>query len=159
LERGQTLLVTGAAGGVGGFAVELATARGLKVVAVAAASDEALVRGLGAQVFVPRTETIPEGVDGALDAATLGAAALKAVRDGGTFVAVVAHGNPPPERGIEPQIVWVHADADLLRRLSDMATRGELTLRVAATLPFTQAAEAHRRLEEGGVRGRLVLVP
>lgn len=160
LSRGQTLLVTGAAGGVGGFAVELARARGLRVVAVASEADEDLVRSFGADVFVPRTaETFPTGVDGALDAATVGERAMTAVRDGGAFVAVVAHNNPPPERGIEPRIVWVHADGDTLRTLSDMATRGELTLRVAATLPFTQAAEAHSRFEKGGMRGRLVLVP
>jgi NADPH:quinone reductase len=167
LSEGQTVLVTGAAGGVGGFTVELAKARGLRVVATAGEADEDLVRGFGAEVFVPRTaplaetvrETVPGGVDGAVDAATVGAGALNAVRDDGKFIAVVAHNTPAPERGIEVQVIWVHADADVLRELSAMATRGDLTLRVADTFRLEAAAEAHRRLEEGGVRGRLVLVP
>src|SRR5690606_27441336 len=55
LRAGETLLVTGAAGAVGGFAVQLAAARGIRVVAVAGAEDEPLVRELGAELFVPRT--------------------------------------------------------------------------------------------------------
>jgi NADPH:quinone reductase-like Zn-dependent oxidoreductase len=70
----EPLLVTGAAGAVGGFAVELAAVRGLRVVAVAGADDEPLMRGLGATWFVPRTARlgeavralVPGGVDGAL---------------------------------------------------------------------------------------------
>src|SRR5690606_28213240 len=54
LRAGETLLVTGAAGAVGGFAVQLAAARGIRVVAVAGAEDEPLVRELGAELFVPR---------------------------------------------------------------------------------------------------------
>lgn len=167
LDAGQTLLVTGAAGGVGGFAVELAAARGLRVVAVAGAGDEELVRGLGAAVFVPRTaplaetvrEAVPGGVDGALDAAVVGVRALDAVRDGGRFIAVVAGGNPPPVRGIDVRTVWVRADSTTLRALSTLVTQGRLTLRVADTLPLADVAEAHRRFEKGGLRGRLVLVP
>ena len=74
LEPGDTLLVTGAAGAVGGFAVQLAALRELHVVAVAAAGDEALVRGLGAATFVERAQplgaavraAVPGGVDGAI---------------------------------------------------------------------------------------------
>ncbi|MFD0480647.1 alcohol dehydrogenase catalytic domain-containing protein [Nonomuraea thailandensis] len=90
LNPGQTLLVTGAAGAVGGFAVQLAVARGLRVVAVAGADDESLVRELGAELFVPRTARLGEavrclvtgGVHAALDAAVVGVAALDAVRSG-----------------------------------------------------------------------------
>ncbi|MFE7595465.1 alcohol dehydrogenase catalytic domain-containing protein, partial [Kitasatospora sp. NPDC057512] len=75
LPAGSTVLVTGAAGGVGGFAVELAVLRGLRVVALAGQDDERLVRDLGAEWFVPRTapdvaaavrESVPGGVDGAV---------------------------------------------------------------------------------------------
>lgn len=167
LAPGQTVLVTGAAGAVGGFAVELAVARGLRVVAAASDGDEELVRGLGASVFVPRStalaeavrEAVPGGVDGALDAAVVGLPALDAVRGGGAFVPAIAGAAPVPLRGIRVMKVLVRADGVGLRELSAMVARGQLTLRVADTLPLTEVAEAHRRLEKGGVRGRLVLVP
>lgn len=167
LSPGQTVLVTGAAGAVGGFAVELAVARGLRVVAAAGGGDEALVRGFGAEVFVPRSaplaetvrRAVPGGVDGALDAAVLGVPALDAVRGGGAFVAVIGGAAPPPLRGIRVANVWVRADGAALRELSALVARGALTPRVADTLPLADVAEAHRRLAKGGLRGRLVLVP
>jgi NADPH2:quinone reductase len=167
LRPGQTLLVTGAAGGVGGFAVELAAARGLRVVATAGESDEDLVRGFGAETFVPRDAPLaetarraaPGGVDGALDAAMTGLPALDAVRGGGSFVAANGSVVPPPLRGIRVTTVWNRADSATLRGLSALAARGGLTLRVADTLPLADVAEAHRRFAKGGLRGRLVLIP
>ncbi|MEU3574682.1 zinc-binding dehydrogenase, partial [Kitasatospora sp. NPDC036755] len=103
LPAGSTLLVTGAAGAVGGFAVELAALRGLRVVALAGEDDEKTVRELGAEWFVPRTapdvaeavrQSVPGGVDGAIDAALLGVRALGAVRGRGAFVAVAAGSAP-----------------------------------------------------------------
>ncbi|MFG6191793.1 NADP-dependent oxidoreductase [Nonomuraea sp. JJY05] len=164
---GRTLLVTGAAGAVGGFAVQLAAARGLRVVAVAGAEDEPLVRGFGAEWFVPRTarlgeavrELVPGGVDGALDAAVAGAAALDAVRSGGAFAALVAGGAPLPLRGTRVFDHWIRADGARLADLVALVEAGSLTLRVAETLPLDQVAAAHHRLAKGGLRGRLVLVP
>lgn len=168
LPPGATLLVTGAAGAVGGYAVELAAHRGLRVVASAAAADEALVRGFGAEMFVPRDvhladavrALVPGGVDGAVDAALLAAAALDAVRGCGAFAAV--NGGtavPVPLRGISVRNEWIRADAAQLAALADLVDEGRLTLRVADTLPLAEARKAHARLESGGVRGRLVLIP
>jgi NADPH:quinone reductase len=167
LEPGQWLLVTGAAGGLGGFTLELAALRGLRTVAIAGADDEALVRGLGATEFVPRGEPIgsavrrvvPGGVDGALDAAVIGVAALDAVRDGGSFIAVTAGSAPPPLRGTRVQNVWIRAHGPALAELTALVDAGRLTARVAETLPLDQVATAHRHLEAGGVRGRIVLQP
>ncbi|TYB49177.1 NADP-dependent oxidoreductase [Actinomadura chibensis] len=165
---GGTLLVTGAAGAVGGYAVELAARRGVRVVATASAADEALVRGLGAAEFVPRgahlgdavRALVPGGVDGALDAAPLSVRALDAVRNGGAFAAVIGGpATPPPLRGITVHNVWIRADAGGLAQLADLADAGHLTLRVADELPLTEAVKAHERLAAGGLRGRLVLVP
>ncbi|WP_406194234.1 NADP-dependent oxidoreductase [Kitasatospora sp. NBC_01560] len=167
LPAGATLLVTGGAGGVGGFAIELAVLRGLRVVALAGPQDEALVRELGADWFVPRDTPdpaaavrglAPGGVDGALDAALLGIPALGAVRNRGAFV-TVSGGAPPGLRGIRVANVWVAADGPALTALSGLAAGRRLTLRVAGTHPLEQADEAHRRLARGGLRGRLVLVP
>ncbi|WP_234538777.1 NADP-dependent oxidoreductase [Streptomyces shenzhenensis] len=167
LEPGATLLVTGAAGAVGGFAVELAALRGLQVAATAGAADEAFVRAAGARWFVPRSadlsqavrDLVPGGVDGALDAAVLGVRALGAVRNRGAFVSVVAGAAPVPLRGIKVSEQWVAADGSALAWLSSLAARGQLSLRVADALPLNRADEAHKALARGGLRGRLVLTP
>jgi NADPH:quinone reductase-like Zn-dependent oxidoreductase len=167
LEPGRTVLVTGAAGGVGGYVVPLAHRRGLRVVATASAADEVDVRGFGADTFVPRTENVgdavraavPGGVDGAVDAAQIGVVALDAVRDGGRFISVTDPSTPEPARGIHVQKVDIQPDGQRLAKLVRLVDAGELALRVATTLPFADAAEAHRLLEKGGLRGRIVLVP
>ncbi|WP_433220967.1 NADP-dependent oxidoreductase [Microtetraspora malaysiensis] len=167
LHEGQSVLVTGAAGGVGGFAVELAAARGLRVVALASPADEELVRGLGAEWFVPRgadlgpvvRDLVPGGVDGAIDAAIVGAAALEAVRGGGAFAAVVGGTAPTPLRGTRVANVWIRADGAGLAELAALAEAGRLNLRVAGTHPLGEAATAYGRVADGGVRGRVVLVP
>ncbi|MEO3823105.1 NADP-dependent oxidoreductase [Actinomadura sp. B10D3] len=168
LPEGASLLVTGAAGAVGGYAVELAAHRGLRVVASASTGDEPLVRRLGADMFVPRDAhlsdavraLVPGGVDGAVDAALLAGAALDAVRNGGTFATV--NGGPAipvPLRGITVRNEWISADAPQLTRLAALVDEGHLTLRVADTLPLTEARKAHERLESTPLRGRMVLTP
>jgi NADPH:quinone reductase-like Zn-dependent oxidoreductase len=168
LSPGSTVLVTGAAGAVGGYAVELAVAAGLRVVAVAGPDDEKLVRGFGADRFVPRTverlgaavrALVPGGVDGVVDAATVGVAAHDSLRGGGAFVSVQLGSAPPPLRGTRVARIAIRADGAQLARLSALAGDGRLTARVADVLPLDQAAEAHRRLAAGGLRGRLVLAP
>lgn len=167
LRPGQVLAVTGAAGAVGGYVIQLAKHDGLRVVADAKPEDEALVRSLGADVVVPRGEgfakavrsAVPEGVDGLVDAAVIGVAVAPAVRDGGA-IAVVRTFDGEPGRGIVVHTVrvadYLH-NHDALEELARLAAEGVLTLRVAATVPADDVAEAHRRLEAGGVRGRLVL--
>lgn len=167
LRFGDTLLVTGAAGGLGGYLVELGTLRGLRVIAVAAPEDEALVRELGAAEFVPRSSAlgqavravIPGGVDGAIDAAVVGIAALDAVRGGGAYISVVPGAAPWPLRGIRVRNVWIRADGGQLAQLAALADAGRLTLRVADTLPLAEVATAHERIAMGGLRGRIVLTP
>ncbi|PPJ04557.1 NADPH:quinone reductase [Nocardia nova] len=164
LRAGDTLLVTGAAGAVGGFAVELGVRAGLRVVAQVADEDVAFVRGLGAEWTVPRASAdvageiralVPGGVDGALDGAGLGVRAAAAVRNGGAY-AGVSGGQPPlPLRGMRIHQEWIRADGTTLAELAALG----LGLRVADVLPLDRAAEAHERLSAGGLRGRLVLTP
>jgi NADPH:quinone reductase len=104
------------------------------------------------------------GVDAVIDAALLGTAVIGAVRDGGQFLAVRPYQGPAEgdraERHITVHLVLVGQhlhEGDRLAELADLASRGVMTLRIAGTLPAAQAAEAHRRLAAGGVRGRLVL--
>jgi len=170
LGPGQTLAVTGAAGAVGGYAVQLGKAAGFRVVADASAADERLVRELGADTVVPRREdfaaqvraVVPGGVDGLVDAALLDAGAVGAVRDSGRMVTLRGYeGGTSERRGIIFLPVYVRnysRERGKLDHLRVQVEDGILTLRVARTLPLEQAPEAHRLLESGGIRGRLVLV-
>ena len=167
LEPGHTLAVTGAAGAVGGYTIQLAAAEGLKVIADAWPSDAELVCGLGADIVVDRGDdvatairrVVPGGVDALLDAAVMGGPVLPAVRDGGQIAAVRPF-QGDSERGVSITLVlvsdYMHA-GDKLARLADQVSAGQVTLRVAAEMPAEEAAQAHRRFEAGGVRGRLVL--
>ncbi|MFF8725715.1 NADP-dependent oxidoreductase [Streptomyces sp. NPDC015171] len=158
LPPGGSLLVTGAAGAVGGFAVQLAVRRGFEVTGQARAADEELVRSLGAADFTAGG-VAPGGVDAVLDAAMLGEPALEWVRDGGVFVSAQPGRQPAPVRGVRTTAVQVSADGARLAELVRLVDEGVLTLRVAATYGLDEAAKAHARLAAGGVRGRLVLVP
>ncbi|MEV4339576.1 NADP-dependent oxidoreductase [Streptomyces sp. NPDC049590] len=158
LAPGASLLVTGAAGAVGGFAVQLAAHRGIEVVGHAREGDEEAVRALGAARFTAGAVE-PRSVDAVLDAAVLGAPALESVRDGGAFVAVRDGALPRAERGVRTENVWVRADGARLAELVRLVDEGVLTLRVAESFALEDAAKAHARLAGGGLRGRLVLVP
>jgi len=164
---GDVLAVTGAAGAVGGYAVQLGTARGLRVLADAAPGDVELVRSLGAETVVARgddvadrfREIVPGGVPGLVDGAILNELAAPAVADGGGLAAL-RYWQGEPGRGITVHRIMVGAAAgrtDLLDGLRAAAEAGTITARVADTYPAERAAEAHRRLAAGGVRGRLVL--
>jgi NADPH2:quinone reductase len=167
LQPGQILGVTGAPGAVGGYAIQLAKTEGLRVVADASPSDEQLVRDLGADLVVARgqdfadrvRQAVPEGVDGLIDAALLDQLAVPAVCDGGRIATVRGY-RGAEDRGItfHPVFVRNYAREQVkLDRLRQLAEEGRVTLRVAAVLPADQAPDAHRRLEAGGTRGRLVL--
>ncbi|MBL7499361.1 NADP-dependent oxidoreductase [Frankia sp. CNm7] len=165
LDAGAIVAVTGAAGAVGGFAVQLAAARGLRVVALAGAHDATLVGELGADVAVARSDdpaaairrAAPAGVDAVIDAALLGDAVIGAVRDGGTLVVLSGLIDPAPARGIRLPVVQVRADGEELARLSATVDSGGLALRLREVIPLEQAATAHALVEKGGLRGRLVL--
>lgn len=167
LAPGQTLLVTGASGGVGGFALQLAAIRGLRTVALARPHDADRVRALGASEVVTSSDDlgaavrriVPGGVDAVIDAAILGIIAHQALRGAGTFVALVAPFAPPPIRGTRVVVQEVFADGDRLAELSKLVDDGALTLRVAKAFPLGQAREAHELLETGGVGGRIILTP
>jgi NADPH:quinone reductase len=168
LSQGQFLLVTGAAGAVGGYAVELGIADGLRVIAVASPQDEALMKQMGASLFVPRGQNlaervraaIPGGVDGAVDAALIGPPILAAIKDGGKLAAVRGW-EGSTERDIEITQVRVAEylqNQAALAELGRLVSDGKLTLRVAETFPPERTGEAQEKLIAGGVRGRLVIV-
>lgn len=170
---GEWMAVTGAAGAVGGYAIELAKALGLRVVADAAPADEELVRSLGADRVVARgpgvadriLDAIPGGVSYVIDGALLGRAVLPAIRPGGQLVMgrrsdmpgvepLGAHSGVTVHEVFVPEYVYEQRKIDALRI---HAEKRELTMRIADVYPAAQAHVAHRRQQAGGVRGRLVL--
>ncbi|MFI8185256.1 NADP-dependent oxidoreductase [Actinacidiphila glaucinigra] len=175
LSRGQTLAVTGAAGAVGGYVTQMAKADGLTVVADASQADEELVRSFGADIVVPRgaevaqhiLRAVPAGVAGLIDAAVIGSAVVApAVHDGGVIVTVLGEGSRAVSteemrrRSLRMHMAFVPdylGDRSRLDDLREQTEAGRLTPRVARTFPPEHAAEAHRLMEAGGVRGRLVL--
>ncbi len=167
LAPGDTLLVTGGAGAVGGYVIQLAKKAGLTVVADAKESDAPILRNLGVDTVVPRGEGMvaavravcPQGVDGLVDAAILTDRAAPAVRDGGR-AATLRRTDVISDPRIQSHVIAVFNQAtntEALTFLAKAAADGALTLRVAKTLDMTQAAEAHRLVGGGGMRGRVVL--
>jgi len=169
LAPGQTLGVSGGAGQLASYVIPLARLRGLRVVTDAAPHDEALVRGFGADVVLPRgegfpaavREAVPGGVDGFVDTALLKRDAFPAIRDGGALVPVRGWDAGEPERGIDIRPVMVFTvleRTDWLEQLRGLVADGTLRLRVAAAYPPERAADAQRAMEAGGLRGRAVIV-
>ena len=169
LASGQSLAVSGGAGLLASYVIALAKARGLEVVADAKPEDEELVRSFGADAVLPRgdgfvaavRERYPDGVDGLYDTAILRGAVLGAIRDGGGITVIRGWDDSPVERGIEvhaARVATVLERTDWLRELREMASNGRIALRVAAELPPEQAAEGHRLMDAGGLRGRAIIV-
>lgn len=129
LPAGSTLLVTGAAGSVGGSLTQLGSHEGLHVIAIASPHDEELVRSFGADTFVPRgegaaqkvRELLPDGVDAVADAAVLGDRLTAAIRDGGKLAMFRSY-DDDPGRGITVHRLNVRqraTDHDAITRLRE----------------------------------------
>jgi NADPH:quinone reductase-like Zn-dependent oxidoreductase len=157
---GSTILITGASGGVGGFATELAVRDGLRVIAQASTGDEGWVASLGPAEVLPRSADLAAigEVDAVLDAVPIGPASTARLRDGGTAVFT----RPPgaePRRDLRFETVLVQTDPESLRALSADLAAGRLRTRIAEVLPLAGAARAHALNEAGGLRGKVVLAP
>jgi NADPH:quinone reductase-like Zn-dependent oxidoreductase len=164
---GHVVLVTGAAGMVGGYIVQLVRARGGHVVAAVRERDADEARRLGAGSVVGTGDDLEvevrgqwqDGVDACLDTVGLAAAGLVCVRDGGAFVTSVPTAVPDGARGIAPQTVQVQPDAAATAELASLAAAGELSIRIDEALPLARFRDAYAGLERGGLRGKIVLVP
>ena len=167
LSSGQTLAVTGAAGAYGGYVIQLAKTEGLTVIADASEADRELVTDLGADIVVLRgddaatrfREHFSDGVDGLADGAVQNELVIPAVRDGGAFTSVRGFiGEPLRDISFTATMVRTYdGEFEKLDRLRQLVESGSITLRVADTYTPERAGEAHRRLEAGGTRGRLVI--
>ncbi|MFJ2783330.1 zinc-binding dehydrogenase [Streptomyces sp. NPDC093249] len=168
LPAGSAVLITGASGVVGRFAVQHAAAAGLRVAALANSGDEAELLLLGAETVVPRgaPEDVitgvlgfaPERLDGIFDAALIGDPLLPALKDGGVFVTASGERAPVAERDITVKAVQAVPDGARLKGMLERVAARELATRIADVLPLEEAAEAHRRAEAGHRPGRIVLL-
>jgi NADPH:quinone reductase len=165
LQPGQTLLIHAAAGGVGHLAVQLAKARGLRVIGTASKANEALVKDLGADEFVDYSAGPFEAAVGKVDAVLdcVGSEVLErsyaVVKPGGWLVTMV--GLPSQERakelGIHAWRVYVNPSGEELNCMNHLVETGQLRPSIGATFPLADVPEAHRLSETGHVRGKLVL--
>jgi NADPH:quinone reductase len=156
---GARLLVTGASGAVGSFAVQLASSAGVQVTAVCSVGDEDWVRLCGARQVAFRGDgPSAERFGYAFDAAPVGADLLGWLDDG-AFAVTTRRVQIEPERAIRHSAMLVRPDRPMLRELVARIADGRLVSRVAQVLPLSDAAAAHRRTEAGGLRGKIVLRP
>lgn len=170
LAAGQRVLVNGAGGPVGGYAVQLAHRAGAHVIATASPRSAASVRAAGADEVVDHTATplldaVAEPVDVLLNLAPITAedfAALATrVRDGGVVVSTTPRVPTPedPARGVRAATVYVHPDADVLRRLVALVDGGELRVEIARRVPLSELPALHAAADAGQVHGKVVVVP
>jgi NADPH:quinone reductase-like Zn-dependent oxidoreductase len=160
----DVVLVTGAAGMVGGFAAQLAAGRGAHVEAAVRSADVDDARRLGAErtfdtaggLEAAIRDEWPDGVDACIDTVGLAGTGLQCVRDGGAFITSVPTAVPDSAREIAPTTVQVQPDAEALGDLAGRAAAGELTVRIAEVLPIERFHDGFERLAGGGVRGKLV---
>jgi NADPH:quinone reductase-like Zn-dependent oxidoreductase len=156
---GSPVLVTGASGGVGGFVVQLAAQGGYRVLAQASDGDEEWVRSLGAHEIISRSADLAAvgPVPAVFDAVPVGLTAAAAVENRGVIVATRPTPAIVPARGVRQDLQLIRHDRDLLADLVEQVAAGRLRTRVAETMLLTEAADAHRRVLAGGLRGKIVL--
>ena len=152
LKRGEAVMVLGAAGNVGAYAVQMALDAGLNVVAVARARDQQLLRSLGVERIVDSDATNSERglplVDAILD--TVGASAmeryLSAVKVGGKIISLVSPERFPQRPDLEPVFFYAEVTTSRLKSLNTLFERGKISARVGSVLPLAEAREAHLML-------------
>lgn len=166
VKAGETLVVDGAAGGVGSVAVQIARHLGVTVIGTAGEHNHAYLRSLGAEPvtygegFAERARAVAvKGVDAAFDAAGKGSlpALVELTGDPARVVTIADH------RAAEHGVRFAFAGPDTVRERLEQAAAltlsGELGLSVARTYSLSQAADAHRESAGDHVRGKLIIVP
>lgn len=166
LRAGQRIVITGAGGAVGSYAVQLAHRAGAHVIAVAGARSVDAVRGYGADEVVDRSTTdvaaaVTEPVDVVLNLAPLPdpAPLFGLLRPGGVLVTSVPPAPDPGDRDVRAVALFVRSDPEQLAELVRLVDAGELAVDVAQTLPFTDLPSVHARSEAGELHGKVVLTP
>jgi NADPH:quinone reductase-like Zn-dependent oxidoreductase len=165
LQPGQTILIHGGSGGVGSFAVQIAKARGARVIATASTANQDLLKQLGADVAIDYTkqkfEDVAKDVDAVLDPIgkdTL-ARSYDVVKKGGIVLSLVGGLDRAEleKRGIRGASVWVRPDAGDLGQIAQMIDGGKIKPIVTKILPLGEAIAAQEQAETHHTRGKIVL--
>jgi NADPH:quinone reductase-like Zn-dependent oxidoreductase len=170
LTRGQRVLISGAGGAVGGYAIQLAKRAGAHVIATASPNSRESVLAAGADDIVDHTsstilDSVTEPVDLLLNLAPISpedfAALVPLVRDGGIVVATTAWMTTPGDesRGVRTAGVFVEPKVDELEQLVALVDSGELTVNVAQRVPLSELPGIHAKAAAGELRGKVVAVP
>lgn len=170
LTSGQRLLITGAGGAVGGYAIQLAKRAGAYVIATASPRSHDSVKAAGADEVIDHTsstvlDSVAEQVDVLLNLAPISpeefAALVALVRDGGIVVATTAWMTTPGDdtRGVRTAGVFVQADVNELTQLVSLVDSGELTVDVAQRVSLSDLPAIHTKAAAGELHGKVVAVP
>ncbi len=165
LSTGQTVLIHGGSGGVGTFAVQIAKARGAKVIATASTANQDLLKQLGVDQPIDyistKFEDVVKDVDVVLNAVrgdTL-ARSYGVVKKGGIIVSIT--GQPDPveleKHGIRGTGLGAQPDAKVLEELAKLIDAGKITPIVSAVMPLVDVAKAHQQIASRHTRGKVVL--
>jgi NADPH:quinone reductase-like Zn-dependent oxidoreductase len=165
LQPGQTVLIHGGSGGVGSFAIQIAKARGARVIATASTANQDLLKQLGADVAVDYTkikyEDVAKDVDAVLDPVgkeTL-ARSYDVVKKGGIVMSLVARPDPAElkKRGIRGAGISAHSDAEDLAEIAQLIDAGKIKPVVTQVLPLSEAIAAQQQAATHHTRGKVVL--
>ena len=168
LRAGQRLLVNGAGGAVGGYAVQLAKRADAQVIATASPRSTERVRTAGADEIIDRTttnvvEAVTEPVDVVLNLAPVAQAELNAlaglVRAGGIVLSTVPTAMPDETADVRAVPVFARSDAGQLAQLVRMVDASELHVDVAERLALSELSAVHARADAGALPGKVVLLP
>jgi NADPH:quinone reductase-like Zn-dependent oxidoreductase len=170
LKAGQRLLINGAGGPVGGYAVQLAKRAGAYVIATASPRSSATVTAAGADEIIDHTATsvldaVTEPVDVLLNLAPISPAGFTAlvtrVRDGGVVVSTTPTVTTPgdDERNVRAATIFVHPDADVLSHLVALIDSGDLHVEIARRVPLSELPAIHQQADAGQIHGKVVAVP
>jgi NADPH2:quinone reductase len=168
LKEGETVLIAGAAGGVGTIAVQIAASLGARVLGTASPRNHDYLLSLGAAEAIDYhgdwvadvRNVAPDGVDAVFDCVggETFRRSFEAVRDGGRVVTIVAFGEEvEPGRGITHHAFSAKAERRKLEKLSEMFDDGKLQVEIEDVLSLEEATKAHERVEAGHTRGKIVL--
>jgi NADPH:quinone reductase-like Zn-dependent oxidoreductase len=165
LQKGQTVLIHGGSGGVGHFAVQIAKARGARVIATASTANQDLLKQLGVDEPIDYTKTkfedVVKNVDVVLNAVrddTL-ARSYGVVKKGGIIVSITGPPDPAKlaEYGIRGTGMRTHQDAHVLEELAKLIDAGKIRPVVSQVFPLSEASKAHQQIETRHTRGKIVL--
>jgi NADPH:quinone reductase-like Zn-dependent oxidoreductase len=165
LSRGQTVLIHGGSGGVGSFAIQIAKAKGAKVIATASTPNQGLLKELGADVAIDYTKTkfedVAKDVDVVLD--SVGKDTLTrsygVVKKGGYIVSLVARPDPAEleKRGIRGSPIHTQPNSAELAEIGKLIDEKKIKVIISQVLPLSDAGKAQAQVETGHTRGKIVL--